>query len=456
MKNISVLIIDDEESQIESIKGFLRRRNYNVYAAYNGADGIKLITENAIDVVLTDYRMPGLSGLEVLIKVKEINPDIDVVVITAYGSVQDAVDIMKAGAYDYLTKPIDLDDLESMLERIKEKRALISENRLLKEQLMERFKFDSIIYQSKEMEEALNTAARVANSRANVLIRGESGTGKELVARAIHFSSTRKDKPFITVNIAALSESLLVSELFGHEKGSFTGATNQRIGKFEMANGGTLFLDEVGEIPPPLQVKLLRVIQFGEIERVGSQSTIKIDVRIIGATHRNLEEMIAQNFFREDLYYRLNVVPIWIAPIRKRKTDIPLLINHFIKKYSEANKKDVKGITKEALDKIIKYDFPGNIRELENIIERGIVLCRSEYLTTKDLPSNIETISEKSILDPLNLENTFEEKMKTFETEMLNEALKQNNGNQSAAARMMGISERHFRSRLERLGLKKQ
>ncbi len=456
MKNISVLIIDDEESQVESIKSFLRRRNYNVYTAYNGADGIKLITENAIDVVLTDYRMPGLSGLEVLKKVKEINPDIDVVVITAYGSVQDAVDIMKTGAYDYLTKPIDLDDLELMLERIKEKRALVSENRLLKEQLMERFKFDSIIYQSKEMEEALSTAARVANSKANVLIRGESGTGKELVARAIHFSSTRKDKPFIAVNIAALSESLLESELFGHEKGSFTGAINQRIGKFEMANGGTLFMDEVGEIPLPLQVKLLRVIQFGEIERVGSQSTINIDVRIIGATHRNLEEMIANNLFREDLYYRLNVVPIWIAPIRKRKTDIPLLIDHFIKKYSEANKKDVKGITKEALDKIIKYDFPGNIRELENIIERGIVLCRSEYLTTKDLPSNIGTISEKSILDPLNLDNTFEEKMKTFETEMLNEALKQNNGNQSAAARMMGISERHFRSRLERLGLKKQ
>ncbi|MBZ0199275.1 MAG: sigma-54 dependent transcriptional regulator [Ignavibacteriaceae bacterium] len=455
MKDISVLIIDDEESQVESIKGFLKRRNYNVYTAFNGADGLKIITENTIDVVLTDFRMPGLSGLEVLKKVKEINPDIDVVVITAYGSVQDAVDIMKTGAYDYLTKPIDLDDLESLLERIKEKRALVSENKLLKEQLMERFKFDSIIYQSKEMEEALNTAARVANSKANVLVRGESGTGKELVARAIHYSSSRKDKPFITVNIAALSESLLESELFGHEKGSFTGAINQRIGKFEMANSGTLFIDEVGEIPLPLQVKLLRVIQFGEIERVGSQNTISIDVRIIGATHRNLEEMIAQNLYREDLYYRLNVVPIWIAPIRKRKIDIPLLVDHFIIKYGEANKKEVKGITKEALDKIIKYDFPGNIRELENIIERGIVLCRSEYLTTKDLPSNIGSVSEKSILDPLNLDNSYIEKMKSFEIEMLNEALKQNKGNQSASARMLGISERHFRSRLERLGLKK-
>ncbi len=454
MNKISVLIIDDEEAQRESISGFLKRRNYNVTTAPDGASGIDIVANNVVDVVLTDFRMPGLNGLEVLKKVKEINPEIDIVVITAYGSVQDAVDIMKSGAYDYLTKPIDLDELENLLNRLQEKRELQSENRLLKQQLQGKFKFDSIISQSKEMEEVLSTASRVANSKATVLIRGESGTGKELVAKAIHFTSNRKDKPFITVNIAALSENILESELFGHEKGSFTGAFNQRIGKFELADGGTIFIDEIGEIPISLQVKLLRVLQFGEIERVGGDKSRKIDVRIIGATHRNLEEMIAKNEFREDLYYRINVVPVWIAPLRKRKLDIPLLIDHFINKYAFENQKQLLGITKEALDKLIKYDYPGNIRELENIIEHSVVLTRNEYLTIKDLPAGIRPITEKGILDPYDLQDGYEPKINAFEKEMLLEAIRQSENNQSAAARSLGISERHIRSRLERLGLK--
>ncbi len=454
MNKISVLIIDDEEAQRESISGFLKRRNYIVSTAEDGENGVEVVRNNVVDIVLTDFRMPGLNGLEVLRKIKEINPEIDVVVITAYGSVQDAVDIMKSGAYDYLTKPIDLDELENLLNRLQEKRGLQSENKLLKQQLQEKFKFDSIISRSKEMEEVLSTASRVANSKATVLIRGESGTGKELIAKAIHFTSNRKDKPFITVNIAALSENILESELFGHEKGSFTGASNLRIGKFELADGGTMFIDEIGEIPLSLQVKLLRVLQFGEIERVGGEKSKKIDVRIIGATHRNLEEMITKGEFREDLYYRINVVPVWIAPLRKRKIDIPLLIDHFINKYSVENEKQLSGITKEALDKLIKYEYPGNIRELENIIEHSVVLTRNEYITIKDLPAGICPIAEKGILDPYNLKDGYESKLNYFEKEMLLEALKQSENNKSAAARNLGISERHIRSRLERLGMK--
>jgi DNA-binding NtrC family response regulator len=454
INKLSVLIIDDEEVQRESIGSYLKRREYDIHTSENGEKGIDYVLKNVVDIVLTDFRMPGLSGLDVLKKIKEINPDIDVVIITAFGNVQDAVDLMKLGAYDYLTKPVDLDELDSILERLKEKRYLQSENKMLKQQLEEKYRFDSIISQSSEMESALSTVARVANSKATVLVRGESGTGKELIAKAIHYTGVRKDKPFITVNIAALSETLLESELFGHEKGSFTGAFSNKLGKFELADEGTIFIDEIGEIPLPLQVKLLRVLQFGEIEKVGDNTIKKIDVRIITATHRNLEEMIPKGEFREDLYYRINVVQIWLAPLKKRKTDIPLLADHFINKYNKENNKEILGLTKEALDKLMKYDFPGNVRELENIIERAVVLCRGEYITTNDLPVNINQISERGVLDPYNLKDGYESKIQAFEKEMLIEALQVSGGNQSAAARILGISERHFRSRLERTGLK--
>ncbi len=454
MKDLSILIIDDEEAQLQSLKGFLSRRNYKVYTASDGKTGFDVVSNNVIDIVLTDFRMPNWDGYTVLKKIKELNPEIDVVVITAYGSVEDAVNIMKAGAYDYLSKPIELDELENLLERIKEKRFLISENKLLREQLEEKFRFDSIISQSGVMEEVLNTAGRVANSKATVLIRGESGTGKELIAKAIHYSSNRKDKPFITVNISALSENLLESELFGHEKGAFTGATSQRIGRFEEANGGTLFIDEVGDIPLQAQVKLLRAIQFGEIQRIGSTSSIKVNVRIVAATHRNIEKMIADNEFREDLYYRLNVITINIPPLRKRKNDIPALINYFIKKYVSENDKEVKGVTLEAMDQLLKYDYPGNVRELQNIIERAVVLSREEYISKNDLPLPIEMVSENKIFDPQNLEDDYEQKVKTFEKEIIKEALSRTNGNKSAAARLLGLTERHLRSRMSILEVK--
>lgn len=454
MNTFSILIIDDETAQLNSLKSFLSRRNYSVFTAPGGKQGFDIVQKELIDLVLTDYRMPDWNGLAVLRKIKEFNPEIDVVVITAYGNIEDAVEIMKAGAYDYLTKPIDLDELENLIQRVKEKRQLTVENRLLKEQLRERFKFDAIVSQSGEMEAVLNAAVRVAASKASVLIRGESGTGKELVARAIHYASPRRDRPFVVVNVAALSENLIESELFGHEKGAFTGANQQRMGRFEQADGGTLFIDEVGEIPPQAQVKLLRAIQFGQIERLGGMQTIEVNVRIIAATHRDLEGMIRSGEFREDLYYRLNVVPIRIPPLRQRKADIPALADHFIHKYAQENQKDIKGITREALDQLMKFDYPGNVRELENIIERAVVFSRNEYIEKDDLPQQLQVIGSSELLDPTHLEEGYEEKMRHFEKTMIEEALKRSQGNQSAAARLLGITERHLRSRLERLGMK--
>jgi len=456
MNKLSIMLIDDEESILTSIKSFLSRRGHTVLTASDGEEGIEKIKNNVIDLVLTDYRMPKKNGLEVLKETKLINPNIDVVVITAFGNLDDAVGIMKNGAYDYLTKPIDLDELENLITRVSEKRILISENKVLREQLQEKFKFNTIISQSGEMENVLNIVGRVANSKATVMIRGESGTGKEVIAKAVHFASNRKDQPFVTVNIASLSENLLESELFGHEKGAFTGAINQRKGRFEEANGGTLFFDEVGDIPLSMQVKLLRAIQFGEFQRLGSSTTTSVDVRIIAATHRNLEEMIKSEDFREDLYYRLNVVSVKLPKLRDRRGDIPLLAEHFIKKFSDINGKNITGITSKALDKIVKYSFPGNVRELENMIEHAIVLCRDENIGINDLPMQIEATFEKMILDPINLDHEYEEKMKVFESEMIKEALSRTNGNQSAAARILNITERHLRSRLERLGLKKK
>jgi DNA-binding NtrC family response regulator len=451
MKDFRILLIDDEPAQITSIKSFLQRRNYSVVTANSGFEGMQFVKEGNIDLVFTDFRMPDMNGLEVVREIRNFNPEIPVVIITAFSHIEDAVQVMKEGAYDYLSKPVDLDELELLVNKAKERTNLVSENKFLKEQLREKYKFDSIISQSGEMEEVLNTAARVAKSKATVLIRGESGTGKELIAKAIHFGSDRKDKPMITVNCAALSENLLESELFGHEKGSFTGAIGQRIGRFEQADGGTLFIDEVGDIPLQTQVKLLRALQFGEFERVGGTQTIKVNVRVITATNRNLEDLIQKGLFREDLFYRINVITILLPALRERKTDIPILIRHFLEKYAGENGKNIKGISKQAQDYLMRYHFPGNIRELENIIERAVVMARDEVITTNDLPAGLSVTTEQIILDPHNFNDNFNDKVSAFETAMIDEALKIKKGNQSQAARMLGISERHLRSRMQKL-----
>ncbi|MBN1448420.1 MAG: sigma-54-dependent Fis family transcriptional regulator [Bacteroidetes bacterium] len=453
MRDFTILIIDDEEAQRNAIAGFLRKRGFLVETAPNGTRGVTFVRDHHVDLVLTDFRMPDITGEDVLREIRMINPAIPVILITAYGSVESAVGIMKQGAYDYVQKPVDLDELLLSIERAREHVQLVSENRLLREQLAERYSFSKIISQSAEMEGVLNTAGRVATSKASVLIRGESGTGKELIARAIHQASERQNKPFIVVNCAAITETLFESELFGHEKGAFTGADRQRIGKFEQADGGTLFIDEVGDIPLPIQVKLLRALQFGQIERVGGSETLDLDVRIVAATNRNLEEMMAEGSFREDLYYRLNVVTITIPPLRKRRLDIGPLVQEFIKKYAEINGKDVQTISSEAMDLLMRHSFPGNVRELENIVQRAVVLTRDDAITTRDLPPGIGQEQRQS--EERNAGKLFEigdlnSKTEQLEKMLIEKALEETGGNQVRAADLLNISERTLRYKLSK------
>lgn len=454
MSENRILIIDDEPAQVQALAGFLKKKGFAVEKANAGQDALKIIEKQAIDLVITDFKMPDIDGIEVLKRAKAINPEIDVIVMTAFGSIESATEAMRAGAIDYLTKPVDLDHLEILINKALEHKQLVSENRLLREQLVEKFKFEQIISSSEVMEEALNVAGRAAPSKATVLITGESGTGKELIAKAIHFASPRKDKAFLAVNCAALAENLLESELFGHEKGAFTGADRQRKGRFEMANHGTLFIDEIGEIALTTQVKLLRVLQEQTFERVGGSELIRVDVRIVAATNRNLEELIEEGRFREDLYYRLNVVRINIPPLRKRKSDIPLLVDYFFKKYSTENNKKMTGISREAMDLLMKYEYPGNVRELENIVEQSVVLGRGDLISVRDLPMTVKGIrSETKKTDPFG-EGTFIERVESFEKELIDHALEQAQGVQTRAAKLLGITERHLRYKLNKYGMK--
>lgn len=454
MSQHRILIIDDEPSQRQALAGFLKKKGFEIEKAESGLAGVRMVEKLAIDLILTDFKMPDIDGLEVLQRVKAINPEIDVIVMTAFGSIESALQAMRAGAVDYLSKPIDLDQLELVINKTLERKLLVSENRELHEQLAEKFRFEQIISVGEAMEEALNIAGRAAPSKATVLITGESGTGKELVARAIHFASPRKNKPFLAVNCAALSGNLLESELFGHEKGAFTGADRQRKGRFETADQGTLFIDEVGEIPLGIQVKLLRVLQEQTFERVGGSETMKVNVRIVAATNRNLEEMIEAGNFREDLYYRLNVVRLNIPPLRKRKSDIPPLVDYFLKKYTRENSKEIDGISKEAMDQLMKYDFPGNVRELENIIEQAVVLNRGGLLVSKDLPLTVRGAREEARKKNQLEDGTFIERVEAFEKELIDEALEAAQGVQTKAAKMLGITERHLRYKLKKYEMK--
>ena len=454
MRNFNILISDDESSQRSILRGYLEQSGYNVSEADSGSEAITIIEENLIDIVLSDYKMPDMNGIELLKKIKILNPEISVVIITAFGTIENAVKAMKEGAYDYLTKPIDLDELEIVIKKITERHNLISENKLLKEQLAERYNFDGLVVNSAKMEEVINLAGRVAASKATVLLRGESGTGKEVLAKAIHIASPRKDKPFIAVNCAALNENLLESELFGHEKGAFTGAEKQRRGRFELADGGTLFLDEVGDLPLPTQIKLLRVLQEGQFERVGGSQSVNVDVRILTATNQNLELLIDENKFREDLLYRINVVTIMIPPLRERREDIPPLVDFFISKYIPDTNKTKIDFSREAMDILLKYDYPGNVRELENIIHHSLVLSRNEIIESNDLPINIRNLPLESKLKKSDVDSTLPEQVETLEKSLVLESLKKTNGNQSKASKLLGISERNLRYRLEKWGIK--
>jgi two-component system NtrC family response regulator len=397
--------------------------------------------------------MPGMDGIQLLREVRGLQPEAVVVLMTAYGTVGTAVAAMKEGAYDYLTKPIDLDELLLLIQRVEREVVLGQENRHLKEQLREKFKVDFIVSASRQMEEALNLVGRVSQSSATILILGESGTGKELIARAIHYSSPRADKPFVKVNCAALPENLLESELFGHEKGAFTGAVARRVGRFELADQGSIFLDEIGDLSPSLQMKLLRVLQEKEFERVGSNQTIRSDVRVIAATNRNLEEAIRKGTFREDLYYRLNVVTVSLPPLRERKEDIPLLVEHFLKKYNRENKKNVTSLSKEARDLLMRYDYPGNVRELENIVERAVVLCRGDALTTQDLPLNLREGQAEAVLERDRGTQSLPDTLEEIERQLIVKALERSGGVQTKAAEELGISERVLRYKMKKYSL---
>jgi DNA-binding NtrC family response regulator len=450
ISKFQILIVDDEKNQREMLEGFLTKQGYGAIAAEDGQKALEKFKSGPIDLVLTDYRMPGMEGIQLLKEIKRLNPEAVVVLMTAYGTVGTAVATMKEGAYDYLTKPIDLDELLLLIQRVEREIALGQENRELKEQLRDKFRVDFIISTSRQMGEALNLVGRVAQSQATVLILGESGTGKELIARAIHYSSLRADKPLIKVNCAALPDNLLESELFGHEKGAFTGAVARRIGRFEQADHGSIFLDEIGDLSPSLQMKLLRVLQEKEFERLGSNQIIKSDVRIIAATHRNLEEAIRQGTFREDLYYRLNVVTISLPPLRERKEDIPPLVEHFLKKYNRENRKNVTSLSREVRDLLMNYQYPGNVRELENIIERAVVLCRGETLTIQDLPLNLRESKVEAALEGARQSGNLPGALEEIERRMISSALERSSGVQTKAAADLGISERVLRYKMKK------
>jgi DNA-binding NtrC family response regulator len=450
MAKRTLLLIDDEPAQRESLAGFLLKKGYLVHQAASGQQALELVQRFPIDLVLTDLRMPGMDGRQLLQKIKSLNPEVDVIVMTAFGSLEGAVAAMKEGALDFLTKPIDLLQLELIIAKAIERKQLLFENARLRELVQRHHHFKGIITSSPILQERLSVAGRAADSKATVLILGESGTGKELVAKAIHLASPRADQPFVAVNMAALPEQLLESELFGHEKGAFTGAEKFRKGRFEMADTGTLFIDEVGDIPLGLQVKLLRVLQSQSFERLGSSLPIQVDVRMVAATNRNLESMVKEGSFREDLYYRLNVVQIHLPALRERKMDIPALADHFLKHFAEQNGKTVTGFSHEAMDVLLKHHYPGNVRELENMVEQAVVLCRDDLITTQDLPMHLRS---HNTAEPTS-GASFLERVTHFEKKLILEALKESAGNQSKAAEHLGMSERHLRYKLKKYGLK--
>ncbi|MCZ6564493.1 MAG: sigma-54 dependent transcriptional regulator, partial [Deltaproteobacteria bacterium] len=416
--------------------------------AESGEKALQIFRRESFDLVLTDQRMPNLSGLDLLKAVRAVNPETPVIVVTAYGSIETAVSAIKAGATDYLTKPLNLDELLHRIEKVREHHRLVLENRDLREELGERHRIEGIIGESGRMLEVFSLVRRVAPSEATVLIRGESGTGKELIAKAIHFASPRASGPLVKVNCAALPETLLESELFGHEKGAFTGAFVTRKGRFEVASGGTIFLDEIGDLPTHLQAKLLRVLQEREFERVGSSKPISIDVRILAATHRDLERLLKAGQFRDDLYYRLNVVTIVLPPLRERRQDLPLFMDHLLRVFAEKNGKKIRGFTSEAREALLRYDYPGNVRELENIIERASVITRNDVIGRADLPISIQ----EPEVEVINSETDLPVVVERLERRMIREALARSGGVQTRAAEQLGITERALRYKLKKYG----
>jgi len=460
MRRAGILIVDDEKDMRDFLKIMLRKEGYDVHAMASAAAALERCASGPCDLVITDLRMPGMDGVELLKKIKSLNADIQVIMITAYASIDTAVDAMKAGAFDYFTKPFNVEEIKLNVRKALEFSSLAKENRLLKKDLKTRCGFSSLIGASPAMVELYSLIMSIAGSRTNVLITGESGTGKDLVARAIHLESDRKDGPFVPVNCGAIPENLLESELFGHQKGAFTGAVTSKTGLAEEADGGTLFLDEITELPLNLQVKLLRFIQERNFRRVGGTTDISVDIRFIAASNRDVEAEMREGRFREDLFYRLNVLRLALPPLRERKDDIPLLTRHFIEKYAASLGKAVEGITSEAMDLLMDHEFSGNVRELENLIERAVTLETSGTITAASLPAalrepagfpagGVQAQAPGVPLVPpggIDLEKAVEE----FEKSIIMDALKKSNGVKKKAAELLGLSFRSIRYKLSK------
>lgn len=442
---LRILIIDDEPLMRMSISDALKEDGHEVSETGLGKDGMELARDNGFDVIITDLRLPDTGGLEVLKHCKRYSPDTMVILITAFGSVDTAVSAMRIGAYDYITKPFSMDELLLMVRRAARIKNLEQENELLKEQMEGKYNFDGIISKSGKLREVLENVKFVAKTDSTVLIMGESGTGKELIANAIHYNSNRKAGPFVKMSCAALPETLLEAELFGYEKGAFTGAVKQKKGKFELADKGTIFLDEIGEVSPAVQVKLLRVLQEKEFDRLGGTETITSDVRIICATQRDLKAEVQKSQFREDLYYRLNVVPITIPPLRERPEDILLLLNHFLRYFTEHYKKPASGFSVEAREILFKHRWPGNVRELENMVERAVVMARSEEIQPWDLPDEVRGLSADAFRGQVKCGDGYghlSKAIKDFEKNYILKVLEETKGNKGLAAKMLGVSRK--------------
>jgi len=459
MNQYHILVVDDDTAIREILSATLLNDGYQVTGVADGASALRAIQEQPVHIVITDLHMPGMDGLEVIDRISKVDSKIITIVMTGYGTIDYAVRTMKAGAFDFITKPFGPDTVSLIVKRAVEVLKLKQENHLLRKAVRDQYRFEHLVGTSAPMRRVLDFVEKVADSESTVLIQGDSGTGKELIARMLHFNSMRRDRPLVPVNCGAIPENLLESELFGHEKGAFTGAAHTRLGRFELAHGGTLFLDEIGELPLSLQVKLLRVLQERCFERVGGNKTIHVDVRIIAATNQNLEQAVTERRFRQDLYYRLHVIPIEVPPLRERRSDIPLLVNHFVERLNEQRKTEIAGMDREALARLMDYDWPGNIRELENMVERAVVLKKKGLITVADLPDRLAKAvpaqpvdqSEHFIRfneDGINLTKELEQ----YENRLIGEALRKANGVTSRAAQLLQLNRTTLVEKLKRKG----
>jgi DNA-binding NtrC family response regulator len=459
MSQESILIVDDDEKIREFLSDVLLEEGYEITIAEDGEKAINILRTRDFQLVLTDLMMPKVNGLEVIKEYQRLYSHGVGIVITGYGSIESAVEAMKVGAYDYVTKPFRVDEIKIVIQRAMKQQRLEIENLSLRKHLKRKYKFENIIGDSDAIQEVFQLIEKVADTDSTILIRGESGTGKELIAKAIHFNGNRKEKPLIPVNCGAIPEELLESELFGHVKGAFTGATSARIGRFELAHNGTIFLDEIGDMSPSLQVKVLRVLQEQEFERVGGTNTIKVNVRIIAATNQDLEKALIEKRFREDLYYRLNVIPIIVPPLRKRKSDIPLLIHHFIERFNKEKKKNIEQITPDIMDVLLRYDWPGNIRELENTIERLVILKGKGKISFRDLPDKLLRGGQDKFFPKLDIPEDgicFKTVVTEFEKEIIIQALNKSDWVKNKAAKMLNLKRTTLVEKIKKTHIQKE